>query len=106
MAGIGRFWQRPTDERAPSRPPRAIEGMARLGGQALGERGHPGLGVPERKAFVGGGRALLRRPAVRGLGTGAGPRRPGASRSSHLVATWSRGLVSSGRPRPQERMKA
>ena len=57
MAGIGRFGNVLPDERPQVGRRRAIEGMARLGGQALGERGHPGLGVPGEEGLVGGGRA-------------------------------------------------
>ena len=54
MAGIGRFGNVLPDERPQVGRRRAIEGMARLGGQALGERGHPGLGVPGEEGLVGG----------------------------------------------------
>ena len=103
MAGIGRFGNVLPDERPQVGRRRAIEGMARLGGQALGEGWHPGLGVSGEEGLVGGGRA----PSGEASEAGApAARRARRSRSSHSVATWSRGsLVPSGRPRPQERMK-
>ena len=68
MAGIGRFGNVLIDQRPQVGRRRAVEGMARLGGQALGEGWHPGLGVPGEEPPVGGGRAPSGEAgAVRGL---------------------------------------